>query len=361
MKSKSLNLFTLLVALAGCSSTTEPVCGAGDSYSIGGATYCFASEAIVIETGFNCPAQAPSRFDGPSGVICAPAGFDAKDLPDELCTKAGDASCESLVLVGVVDASTQDASVVDDATVGLDAGQTPCVAPAELLFPGCTAPGEDEYIIDEAGECLERCDGETCGAGRRCVKAALPTCDQPGDVCDACAAYAGVCVDDHTLQVNGTTLSNGEGRVFWSVSSGSPDYIYAFGSFSATDGNFSLSFDRRPPEGALNRGRLGVGLLVVGDPLTYDLQAIADGRVDDNDQDTVMAAFAGSAAAKSCDYAIVFTEGDPAFRDWVSRFDPGYSCAKVVPAAEGESFDTFEPIACDRVDLQSACSPPNWT
>ncbi len=204
MKPKTLILLAFLAAWGCSSSSHEPVCGAGESHTSGGATYCFASSALVIETGFECPIEAPSRFEGPSGVVCAPAGVSAKDLPKELCTKAGDESCDELKLVGQVDATTPDASVSDASSSPHNDASARCTAPEELLFPGCTAPGEDEYIIDEAGECLERCDGDTCGDGRRCVQAALPTCDQPGDMCEACASYAGVCVDDVYELASGT-------------------------------------------------------------------------------------------------------------------------------------------------------------
>lgn len=347
-----------ILALAACESSHEPLCGAGDSYTLNGASYCFASSSLVIETGFECPAELPNGFKGPEGVICAPPGYEAKDLPMELCEKAGDSSCANLALV----MAEPDASTMPDATIGESDGGR-CLQPNNFYQwyePGCEGDGTETYQIAEGGECLEGCASDSCGPGLRCATAsALPACVKDG--CDACGESVGVCVPDHRLDVSGTSNVDGDGIVVWSVSSGSPDYGYVYGRFTVAEGEFSLAFNNSPPPDALNTGKLGVGLLLVADPTTYDLQAIADGRANESDQDVLDVAFAGAAAGKSCDYAIVFTEGDPAFRDWVTRFDPGYSCAKVVPAAEGESFDTFEPVSCDQVNLERGCDPPNWT
>lgn len=92
-----LALFVCLGLLA-CAEVSEP-CGVAESVIVDGVQYCFATGTIVIETGFSCPADGSSRFEGPAGVICAPAEIELEDLPKELCDKAGEGDCSDLKLV----------------------------------------------------------------------------------------------------------------------------------------------------------------------------------------------------------------------------------------------------------------------
>ncbi len=165
-----------------------------------------------------------------------------------------------------------------------------------------------------------------------------------------------------SLTVGGSSAVNSDGAVVWIVTSGSPDYQFLFGRFQASDGSFRLRFDRAPPAEALNDGVLGVGTLIASS--TFDLTQFPEGRqasgesvrVEDNDAGTAL----------SCRYAIIFVQSGlssilSSEDDWPSNFPLGYSCGEVVPAQEGQTFDTFEPVNCGDMQLETGCSGPNWT
>ena len=64
------------------------------------------------------------------------------------------------------------------------------------LIPEPWACAEPEEILPAAG-CFPvtscRIDAD-CGEGEQCQSVAFGTCDQPGDVCEACASYQNVCL-----------------------------------------------------------------------------------------------------------------------------------------------------------------------
>jgi hypothetical protein len=140
--------------------------------------------------------------------------------------------------------------------------------------------------------------------------------------------------------------------VVWSVSSGSPDYSYAFGSGSVNGAGASFSFASNPPSDALNAGKLGVGLLAVVDSSI----GLPEGKLGDTALDNVL--------ALSADYAIIFRASTDTVRKdgWDSAFPQGYACGKCVPSDAG--FDSFVAVDCSQIRLVPASSKPrvcNWT
>ncbi|MFP2907561.1 hypothetical protein ACLESD_21425, partial [Pyxidicoccus sp. 3LFB2] len=130
--------------------------------------------------------------------------------------------------------------------------------------------------------------------------------------------------------------------VIWSVSSSSPDYLYKFGEGTSTGSTFGLQLETPPPAAALNGGELGVGLLVL---MPTD-SAIADGQL--ADADAALEPALGAAGQ----YAIIHkTNAQVAARAWAALFPVGYSCGKGVPAASGESHDSFEPVSCASIGI----------
>lgn len=143
----------------------------------------------------------------------------------------------------------------------------------------------------------------------------------------------------------------------WVVSSGSPDYSYAFGSGEATADSFTLSFEEDPPAEALNSYGIGVGVLA----LMPTGKGLAQGKLDDKLSDTLEDTALGAAGG----YAIIFKKAGAADGPaWAGDFPDGYSCAKGVPAT-GDGFDTFAPVDCAEVvitvDDINNIEFTNWT
>jgi hypothetical protein len=130
--------------------------------------------------------------------------------------------------------------------------------------------------------------------------------------------------------------------VLWSVSSGSPDYLYKFGEGTSSGVTFALPLPTPPPAEALNRAELGVGLVLL---MPTDFSQ-ADGRV--TDEDVFVDALIGAAGQ----YAIIYkANAQVAEPGWTSLFPVGYSCGKGVEAPAGSSHDTFEPVSCASISI----------
>ena len=184
------------------------------------------------------------------------------------------------------------------------------------------------------------------------VSTGLAGCGSDGDQGDSVLISVSgslVAGGAHEVPDSGTVL------VIWSVSSGSPDYMYHFGSGSSDGSVFELKLDADPPPEALNSYGLGVGVLI----LVASDYSIEDGQVPNPSEEELEQESAGA----SGQYAIIYKAPDAQELDWMGSFPAGYSCGKCVET--GDTFDAFEPVDCKDVkidvnDLESIefC---NWT
>lgn len=145
--------------------------------------------------------------------------------------------------------------------------------------------------------------------------------------------------------------------VAWAVSSGSPDHAYKYGDGSSTGPRYVFSLeDGPPPDLAINdygggrRVAVGFALLV---PTGTD---IPEGILDPEADLTVLGVSR---------MPIIWRDGAlGGDLDWANDFEEAtYRCGRCVPAAEGETFDGFEPIDCGELVIEA---PPvqidcNWT
>ncbi len=155
--------------------------------------------------------------------------------------------------------------------------------------------------------------------------------------------------------------ASGELRALWLVTSGSADHVYLAGSGAFDEGGFDFELPTPVPSDALNAygdSRLGVGFIAAwpsggapGQPARLSDEAEL--------QDAIGAA---------SNHAIVYREGSAPFEgtlSWVNEFPEGFSCGRGVPAASDDDFDTFEPVACDQVELRmgdvESFEFPDWT
>jgi hypothetical protein len=160
--------------------------------------------------------------------------------------------------------------------------------------------------------------------------------------------------------------------VVWNVSSGSPDYVYAWGRARLDDEHFTVRLDGPPPAEALNSYGLGVGAIVLAptdDPLP-------EGRLDDDVGERI--------TGISPRHAIIYADHErfhaavdelaerltpdelqEARDHWLLDFPPGYSCGEGRDAEPGETFDTYVPVDCREVWLHqgdlSEVDGVNWT
>lgn len=135
--------------------------------------------------------------------------------------------------------------------------------------------------------------------------------------------------------------------VLWAVSSSSPDYAYEYGDGSSSGPRFTLSLaDAPPPDLALNDygagRRVGIGFVA----LVPSGSAPPEGVLDPDAELTLL----GTSATP-----IIWREGAPGGDlSWAALFEEAtYECGRCVPAGEGETFDTFEPVDCDQLDIDA--------
>jgi hypothetical protein len=141
--------------------------------------------------------------------------------------------------------------------------------------------------------------------------------------------------------------------VVWTVSSGSPDYLYSVGNGAISGSQVSVTFGSDPPAEALNRGILGIGLIALVD----ENLAVSGGKVALDEK---------ALRAVSADHAIIFRASDAPYTrsGWDTTFPKGFACAKCVPKEPNSStpFDSFAVEDCSKVILKPAGSRIcNWT
>jgi len=149
-------------------------------------------------------------------------------------------------------------------------------------------------------------------------------------------------------------------KLIWQISSGSPDYSYAYGDGISVGTEFSLDLGVAPPAEALNSYGVGVAVLV----LFEDGVTLPDGNADDVGDDELLV---GAMRGASGMYSIVYVEDgvDTAELLGWERLPAGFSCVRGVPADAAETFDTFELIEC--AELEVTVGNPdemeftNWT
>lgn len=134
-----------LVLLGGCGDDSSAgVCGDGGEYAeAGSARFCGYPESIVIETGFDCPAELPIRIDLEGAVVCTDMGGE-DDVPEELCRRVGRRCGE-----GPMDAGPPGA---DAGPASGDAGPACPTDIASAVDTACSSPGQF-------------CGSELCGGG----------------------------------------------------------------------------------------------------------------------------------------------------------------------------------------------------
>jgi len=178
-------------------------------------------------------------------------------------------------------------------------------------------------------------------------------CTNPGNV----GATNGV-TGAVTVQPGSSLPSAGDVFVVWAVSSGSPDYLYVSGSGQLTEPGFELELPATLPDEAINSYGLGVGLIV----LLPSGTAPPAGRMSDATEASLDTTVIGATPR----YAVIYRKpGTTGLTGWMDAFPEGYSCGVGVPAAAGETFDSYAPVDCSMVELvigdPSTFDFVNWT
>ncbi len=144
------------------------------------------------------------------------------------------------------------------------------------------------------------------------------------------------------FEVTGDVNTDKDVMLLWTVSSGSPDYVYKFGEGTADGESFELSLDGDPPAEAINS--YGIGVAIVS-TIPDGMDIPEDGKLDG---DIVETYFDGNPLISN-EKAIIFKSAGEGL-DWSDDFSDGYTCGQCVRGGEGD-FDSFEPGSCDDFDL----------
>lgn len=127
--------------------------------------------------------------------------------------------------------------------------------------------------------------------------------------------------------------------VLWSVFSGSPDYLYSYGTGQTTGIDVFVTLGGPPPADALNGGKLGIGLVAS----LNDGADLPEGKLI-NDWKTLVRAITPM-------HAVVYRAATEQLtsKGWDLAFPQGYACGKCIDAEAG--FDTFEVEDCANMQL----------
>ena len=159
---------------------------------------------------------------------------------------------------------------------------------------------------------------------------------------------------------NRTTVPIPDGArvvVLWTVSSGSPDYdyVYGTGTVDRATNRFAVTFDAPPPAEALNQpDGLGVGLVL----LTTDA-TLGEGRLPVGYDTSKIIGASGQ-------HAVIYLSGDPAKEPaaWLRAFGRGFNAGEGI-TIPGSTFDGFAPVSADAirliVDDLANIDVVNWT
>ncbi len=140
--------------------------------------------------------------------------------------------------------------------------------------------------------------------------------------------------------------------VLWPVSSGSPDYTYAFGAGSSSGTDVYVTFTTDPPLEALNSGKLGVGIV-----------GLVDASVDIPEGKLAKGAIK-SFTYFAPDHAVIFrnTTESAVSTGWDMSFPQGFSCG--VCERHDSGFDSFTKVDCSEIKLAPTTTKLdfcNWT
>ena len=127
--------------------------------------------------------------------------------------------------------------------------------------------------------------------------------------------------------------------VIWTVSSGSPDYSYAFGGGTTTGSDVFVTFSSDPPAEALNAGALGVGI-----PALVDAAAnVPEGKLPKEQLQGITYA--------APNHAIIFRSGTETVlkNGWDASFPQGYACGACERHDAG--FDAYTKVDCGAIEL----------
>ena len=136
--------------------------------------------------------------------------------------------------------------------------------------------------------------------------------------------------------------TSGDTIVVWTISSGSPDYEYVAGRGSLTSTGFEIGLPSTMPAEGVNSYGVGVGIVVAFEAGA----ALEDGHVSSG-----FAFDSAGVIGATPNYAIIYVAPDASGApEWAGEFPTGFSCGVGVEGSG--SFDSFEPVSCDLVELR---------
>ena len=143
----------------------------------------------------------------------------------------------------------------------------------------------------------------------------------------------------------------------WKLESNTPDYWHYFGEgkVNMADSTFSVVFDTPPPALALNRGGIGVGLIL----LTRDLHLL-QGPLEKSQLDLFDEGLIGGVDDQGLVYVRTTADSATDYIPWINGFTQGFTIAQGIRAPEHSlQKDRFVPIAAGEVPILKIDLPKN--
>lgn len=169
---------------------------------------------------------------------------------------------------------------------------------------------------------------------------------------DAVASDASIDSPPGGFTVNGTIATSGSANgvfVAWSVSSGSPDYLWKFGQGTSTATTFMVTMSSEPPAQAINSFGVAVGFVVM---IPDGVQLPADGMIEESNFEPI---------GITPRHAIIYRTATSTIPGWPEAFPVGYACGMCVD--QTTTFDAFVVTDCGNVEMVRGpiANVCNWT
>ena len=215
---------------SGCGQTGRTLCKASDllcTEEPPALSEVCAAEGLVPATEEECASVECNEVMYPSA--CGQTGRTLCKAADQPCTEEGypdpQSFCEDngLVIATEEECEEMTCQTIEFAIACGNTAEVLCTQPTpqdplpancaersedqcsqdqtcQWLVPEPWACADPEEILPEAGcfPIMGCTDDSECGMGESCLPVAFGECDQPGDVCEACASYLNLCLPQVT-------------------------------------------------------------------------------------------------------------------------------------------------------------------
>jgi hypothetical protein len=146
--------------------------------------------------------------------------------------------------------------------------------------------------------------------------------------------------------------SSGKVIVIWPLSD-SPEIIYKFGEGTSSGSQFHVTFNSEPPFRDIASCGAAIGLVL----LVSSTEQVPDGQLPAEYLATLQ-------TLGMSNETVIWRTQCVSCLSWSQAFPVGYGCGRCAPPIAGSWFDSYQPIDCSLVQLQTdplTIADCNWT